>query len=105
MIINNNTQDTILIILSGQSAYTNGTDSIISLPMNQEIYYKAEGYKIKKKNFECDPQIAFNEVLVKNSSNRILTKDIANKENWDCETDSRNTYLRIVFQINESDLK
>ena len=104
MIIDNNTQDTIEIVFIGQTSYTNGTDSILALPMNQIIYYDAEGKKIKTKNFECDPQISKDEVDITTSSNRMLIKDISDKENWECETNSKNTYWRLIFQINETDL-
>ena len=104
MIIDNKTQDTIEIIFTGQTAYTNGTDSIYALPMNQIIYFDAEGKKIKTKNFECDPKISKDEVDISTSSNRILIKDISDKENWECETNSKNTYWRLIFKINETDL-
>jgi hypothetical protein len=104
MIIENNTQDTIEIVFSGHTAYTNGTDSIIALPEKSTIYYDAEGRKIKSKNFECDPQIAEDEVEIATSSSKTLTKEISNKENWECETNSKNTYWRLIFRINNADL-
>jgi hypothetical protein len=104
MIIDNNSLDTIKIVYSGTTAYTNGTDSIIALPGEKTIYYDAEGRTIKSKNFECDPQISKDEVNITTSSKRLLIKDISDKENWECETDSKNTYWKIIFQINETDL-
>jgi len=104
MIIDNNTLDTIEIVFSGQTAYTNDIDSILALPERSTIYFDAEGYRVKSKNFECDPQISENEVEIITSSNKTLTKEISNKENWECETNSKNTYWRLIFRINNTDL-
>jgi len=103
--IRNNTADTIRIFYKGTTEYTNGTDSIIALPKSDTIYYNAEGPTIKSKNHDCDPQISENEVTIKTSSNRTLTKNIANKENWNCETDDKNSFWKMYFTIEESDLE
>jgi len=103
--IRNNSTDTIRIYYKGTTAYTNGTDSIVALPQSDTIYYDVEGRTVTPKYFECDPQISENEVTIKTSSNRTLTKNIANKENWNCETDRKNTYWNMYFTIEESDLE
>lgn len=104
MVISNNTHDTVKVYFTGQTAYTNGTDSIIAVPLNQTVYYDAEGRKIKTENHVCDPQISIDEVIIKTSSHRTLIKDISKKENWNCETDSKNTYWKMIFTIEEMDL-
>jgi len=103
--IENNSSDTIRIYFTGATAYTNGADSVVVNPNNNNIYYESEGRKIKSKNFNCYPQISENETAIKTSSQRVLKKSIWDEVNWICETDNDNTYYRLIFTITESDLE
>jgi hypothetical protein len=105
MKISNNSTDTIAIYFSGTTAYVNGIDTVRVLPNQDTIYYDKIGTLIKTKNFECDPQILANEVSVIASSGRTFIKDMADPENWTCETDSKNTYWKMIFYIDEADLR
>lgn len=100
----NNSSDTICVYYTGQTARTNRTDSIIVLPESRNVYYNAEVITMTIKNLTCDPEIAETEVSVKTSSNRILSKLIWDKSNWTCDTDKKNSYYRMTFEISESDL-
>jgi hypothetical protein len=105
MIIDNKSSDTIRFYFEGGTAYTNGTDSIIVLPVSENFYYNEIGTMIKTKNHDCDPQISDNEFSIITSSSRLLIKNISNKENWNCETNNKNTYWKMIFTINETDLE
>ena len=100
----NNSSDTISIYYSGTTAYRNGVDTVVVFPNRENIYYNAEGRTIKSKNFDCDPQISENEVTIKTSSNRILSKEIWEQSNWECDTDRKNTFYNMTFTISETDL-
>ena len=105
MSIDNRSTDTIKIYFDGLTARTNGTDSVIALPNNETIYYSSDGWRIKSKNHNCDPQISPNEVTTISSSGKILTRDISDKLYWTCETDKKNTFWKMIFIIEQSDLK
>ena len=102
LVIDNRSSETIKIFFTETTAYTNGADSVISLPNSQNIYYNAIGRKMKDSG--CDPQINENEVTIKISNNKTLIKDISNKENWDCETNKHHTYWKLIFIITPDDL-
>lgn len=103
MIIDNRTNDTIMILYNGNTSYTNGTDSILVKPQSKNMYYNAEGRTMK--NWNCDPQINKDEVNVKISNSKTLKKDISNKDNWNCETDKKNTYWKMTFIITMDDIE
>ena len=103
MIIDNRTNDTIMILYNGNTSYTNGTDSILVKPQSKNMYYNSEGWTMK--NWNCDPQINKDEVVVKISDNKTLKKDISNKDNWNCETDKKNTYWKMTFIITMDDIE
>jgi len=105
MAIVNNTSDTINIFFTGNSATTQGTENIVALPNQETNYYNAEGWTVKEKNMECDPQINSDEVTIVTSSERNLLKNIWNKEEWYCETDENNSYWKMIFRIEEEDLE
>jgi hypothetical protein len=75
------------------------------LPLRNIIYFETQAIKIKSKNHVCDPQISEFEVTIKTSSNRTPNKNIANKENWSCETDKKNSFWNMYFTIEEKDLQ
>lgn len=103
IIIDNRTNDTIMILFSGNTSYTNGIDSILVIPQSKNMYYNTEGRTMK--NWNCDPQINKDEVIVKISNNKTLKKDISNKDNWNCETDKKNTYWKMTFLITMDDIE
>lgn len=103
-VINNNTSDTIRVYYSGETARANRVDSVIVLPESSKIYYNREVITMTLKNYDCNPEIAENEVKVKTSGNRILNKLIWDQTNWSCDTDKKNTYYKMTFKISENDL-
>lgn len=103
MIIDNRTNDTIMILFNGNTSYTNGTDTILVKPQSKNMYYNSDGRTMK--NWNCDPQINKEEVIVKISNNKTLKKDISNKDNWNCETDKKNTYWKMTFIIAIDDIE
>jgi hypothetical protein len=103
MIIDNRTNDTILILYKGNTSYTNGTDSVLVKPQSENMYYNSEGRTMK--NWNCDPQVIRDEVIVKISGNKTLKKDISNMDNWNCETDTNNTYWKMTFIITMDDIE
>ena len=103
MIIDNRTNDTIMILFNGNNSYTNGTDTILVKPQSKNMYYNSDGRTMK--NWNCDPQINKEEVIVKISNNKTLKKDISNKDNWNCETDKKNTYWKMTFIIAIDDIE
>lgn len=103
--IDNKTNDTISIFLKGTSAYVSGTDTIIAFPNRQTVYYSAEGWRIRNKNHDCDPQLATSETTIVVSGGKTIKKDLTKKENWNCETDKDNTYWIMIFKINNEDLQ
>jgi len=104
-IIENKTSDTVSVYLKGTSAYVSQTDTIIALPNTQTIYYYAEGWRISDKNFDCNPQLSSSEITVVVSDGKTLIKDLTNNQNWNCETDRKNTYRKMIFSISDQDLQ
>ncbi len=98
-VIDNRSNDTITILFKGNTAYTNGTDSILVIPQNTKMYYNVEGSTVD--NWVCDPNISINEVTVKVSHNKTLKKDISKKENWNCETNNTNRKMTFIITIND----
>jgi len=105
MAIMNNSSDTINVYFTGNSAYVNGTESVIALPNKETVYYTDSGWTIKDKNMECDPHISYDEVSVVTSSERTFLKNIWDKEEWTCETGKNNSYWKMIFKIEESDFE
>jgi hypothetical protein len=101
--IQNNTEQEISIFLSGDGAIFNG-DSIIVMPNSSTQYYNGFGLG-RNKNYECDPRIGENDFVVVIPNGQILTKDITLSQNWNAETDKKNTFWKCTFVINPEDLE
>lgn len=103
-IIDNRSSDTISVHFQGTTAYIQQTDTVIVPPYTKTVYYKFTGRTIPARNRICNPQISGNETTITTSSGRRLIKDIANKNNWICETNDDNSFWNQIFSINENDL-
>ena len=103
LIIDNRSSETIKIFFTETTAYTNGVDSVITLTNSQNMYYNDIGRKTR--DFGCDPQINKNEKKIKISNNKILIKEISNKESWNCETNEHQRYWKMIFIISPDDLQ
>ena len=104
--IDNQTADTVICVFSGTTAYVQTVDTVVALPHQETIYFEAiSATRVFPKNWECDPKIASDEVVVTTSSGRTLMKDISDKNNWYCETYEGASYWRMIFLIEEENLE
>jgi hypothetical protein len=92
----NNTEDTICIRFSGETAAYNLTDSLFLLPGSRKVISPG-----RSMSNSCDPFIYSQEVTVETSSGRTLLKDISDAGNWSCEQNKSTVNLKFVF--NETD--
>jgi hypothetical protein len=101
--IDNKTNDTIVFYLSGQSKYIHGNnDSIVCLPQINNIYYNVNGRYVK--DFTCSSEMNKDEIKVKIFSGKVLTKNIWESNNWDCNGNNKDGW-KMIFIITENDLK
>ena len=101
--IQNDTDQEIKIYLTGDGALFNA-DSIFVAPNSSTEYYNT--YSLgRNKSFDCDPRIATMDHTVEVANGKTLIKDITKADNWNGETDKKNTYWKCTFIINEADLE
>ena len=99
--IDNQTNDTIKFFFKGRTAYLQGATEVMCLPHTNTIYMDYDARK--GKNIPCDPRIDTDEVEIIISSERQLTKDIWNANNWVCNTTKKKHTM--TFVITEDDLQ
>lgn len=99
--IDNKTNDTVKIYFFGNSAYTQGVDSVICLPNTKTVYSDHSGRALKD---GCYTGINKDEVIVMTNNGKNLKKDIANLSNWEC-IGSYSAGWIMIFIIVDSDLE
>ena len=58
----------------------------------------------KSKTWSCDPMIADSVVEVTMDPPGLFLKKMSDVNNWKCETDKKNTFWRLTFEVTSSDL-
>jgi hypothetical protein len=94
--VENNTNDTISMYLPIKD-YT-----YVCLPETKQEFYKTDT-RIAN-NFDCNPHIQNESIIITTSSKKKLKKDITDKDNWICNRAKRKGWT-MTFVITKNDLE
>lgn len=57
------------------------------------------------KNYSCDPMIPDSTVTIELEPVGTLLKSFTDPNNWKCETDKKNTFWRLTYEIHDFDIQ
>ena len=100
--IQNNSSETFYFIFSDSSEYRFG------FARDVEEYDTVNIQELmdlgQAKTFDCDPVIPDSTYTFTTKNGGHFSKKLSDPNNWICETDKKNTFWRLTFVINQSDL-